>query len=76
MPKPNEKGERIVEFKKHSDMALPDPVLLETHALIARILHASGMADIIDEVQEKRDSMRCLAPDGTTDVRQLLMLLA
>lgn len=59
-----------------SDPAIPPPDrdLLEVHAAIAKILHASGMAMYIDRILGDRGDIRCLAQDGSTDVARLLLL--
>jgi hypothetical protein len=74
---PNEHGDRFVKLEKHnnSPCGLPDPVLLETHATIARIFHASGKAEHIETILRDRDETKCLAPDGSTDVGRILPLL-
>jgi hypothetical protein len=47
------------------------------HAAIARILHASGMADVIDKTLQDMEEIGCLAEDGSTNLQVLLpMLLA
>ncbi|KAK2768458.1 hypothetical protein FQN54_000313 [Arachnomyces sp. PD_36] len=66
LPPPNEQGIRTVKFKKHFDCQLPSPILLETHAAIAKILHATGRGEAIDEILQKRVETRCLAPDGSS----------
>ncbi|KAJ9191517.1 hypothetical protein DTO164E3_8803 [Paecilomyces variotii] len=72
LPPPNSRGDCIVRFKKHADVDLPNPVLLETHAALAKILHASGMAEYIENILEEREHVRCLSSDGTTDIGRLL----
>jgi len=42
---------------------LPDPKLLSLHASAGAVLHASGMAEIIENVLEDRKELRCLAAD-------------
>ncbi|KAJ9257314.1 hypothetical protein DTO027B5_3829 [Paecilomyces variotii] len=73
----NDNGERLIRFTRpegnHTE--LPSPLLLEVHAAIARAFYGSGMAETIDEILRKRESMRQLAPDGSTDVRQVLPVL-
>ncbi|KAJ9221356.1 hypothetical protein DTO271D3_8998 [Paecilomyces variotii] len=73
LPLPNKNNERIVTFNKHDDYDLPSPVLLSTHATIAKILHASGKAESIDEILRDRSELRCLAPDGSTSNLALLL---
>lgn len=52
--------------------ALPDPALLRVHAAIARFLHVSGVGERIDRIRRDRENIRCLAPDGSTDIGELL----
>lgn len=75
LPQPNAHGDRIVKFEKHADVDLPSPVLLQTHAALAKILHASGTAEYIDEIMEEREELRCLASNGSTNVQRLLFAL-
>lgn len=78
--KPNHKDTWIlkerdnkVKFVNHdSRYELPDPILLETHAIIARILHATGKIEQVDRLQDKKDSIGVLAADGSTDIAALL----
>ncbi|KAJ9227116.1 hypothetical protein DTO027B5_876 [Paecilomyces variotii] len=73
LPPPNSRGDRIVRFQKYADdVDLPSPVLLETHAALAKILHASGMAEYIEKILDEREGIRCLSSDGTTDIGRLL----
>lgn len=51
---------------------LPSPELLELHATIARILHASGKAEQAENILKDRKSTLCLAGDGSTDVGAIL----
>lgn len=71
-PPPNSRGDRIVRFQKYADVDLPNPVLLETHAALAKILHTSGMAKYIDDILGEREDIRGLSGDGTTDIGRLL----
>ena len=54
--------------------ALPSCILLEAHAAIARILHITGMGQLIDKIMEDRASIGCFAPDGTTNVTSLMLV--
>ncbi|KAJ9318679.1 hypothetical protein DTO271D3_1341 [Paecilomyces variotii] len=54
---------------------LPSRILLETHAAIAQIYHASGRAETIDHILEDRESLRQLSADGSTDIQQILPVL-
>ncbi|GAD97150.1 sterol glucosyltransferase [Paecilomyces variotii No. 5] len=58
-------GYRIKFVNHNTPYDLPDPILLETHAIIARILHATGMAEQIDRLQYKKSDSHALAGDGT-----------
>ncbi|KAJ9374430.1 hypothetical protein DTO282F9_1425 [Paecilomyces variotii] len=75
LPPPNQNNERLVKFEKYSNCNLPSRVLLDTHAVIARILHASGKAEEIDKIFQEREQIRCLAADGSTDLQRLLLLV-
>lgn len=76
LPAPNRYGNREVRFQQHrgSQMPLPSRVLLATHAAIARILHASGMSEVIDRALEDMEGSKCFAADGSTDVQFVLPL--
>ncbi|OJD12676.1 hypothetical protein AJ78_06762 [Emergomyces pasteurianus Ep9510] len=63
---------RIVTFRSHSDMPLPSPELLGTHATLAKILHASSMAEMIDNIMQDWDELQCLANDGGTNFGDIL----
>ena len=66
----------IVEFTAHSGLyELPSPELLRLHAAVAQVLHASGLAELIDNVHEDRDIIRCLAEDGSTPISRLLLVV-
>jgi hypothetical protein len=76
----NAHGEKFVRFTKQSDLdtELPCPIRLATHAAIARILHASGMAEAIDQILDNLEALRGLrqlAPNGTTDLTRHFSLL-
>ena len=63
-----------VTFTAHDGRyPLPDEKLLAVHAAVAAILHASGMAEVIDRILQDRDEMPCLAADGSTPIGTLLM---
>lgn len=51
---------------------LSSPALLEVHATIARILHATGKAKQVDKLQRDMGDIDFLARDGSTDVAALL----
>ena len=52
----------------------PDPILLETHYLIAKMINASGRGEIVKEIQGDYDGIHTLAKDGTTVVSRLLSI--
>ncbi len=63
----------IITFTAHSPhYSLPNRNLLRAHAVVAKILHVTGMGELIDEVFQKQQDIRCFAPDGTTNVQSLL----
>lgn len=64
---------RVTFFANGTDVPLPNPRLLEVHAAIARVLHASGSAEYIDKVLRDREDIRCLATDGSTDIAAMLL---
>jgi hypothetical protein len=67
-------GDGYVTFTAHDGRyPLPDEKLLAVHAAVAAILHASGMAEIIDRILQDRDETPCLAADGSTPIETLLM---
>lgn len=73
----NASGEMIIRFTKPQDVdtELPSRVLLATHAAVAQILHASGMAEYVDKILDDREEIRQLSADGSTDLDRLLPAL-
>jgi hypothetical protein len=69
LPRPNSHGDRIVKFKAHTSLELPSRELLQTRAALAKVLHASGMAETIHKIIEERDELKCLASNGSTNVQ-------
>ncbi|PKY09261.1 hypothetical protein P168DRAFT_332836 [Aspergillus campestris IBT 28561] len=66
-------GSGIVSFEAaDSRFELPSPELLEFHATIARILHASGKAKQAEKILKDRKSTTSLAGDGSTDICAML----
>jgi hypothetical protein len=63
-----------VRIEDHSGegIPLPHPILLETHAALARILNASGQGAIIDKFVLDKEKVRCLATDGSSNLQSLL----
>jgi hypothetical protein len=63
----------MVTFESHdSQHALPSPELLNVHAIIARILRASGLAEYIEKMVRDRGKTAILAKDGSSDIAALL----
>ena len=63
-----------VTFTAHDGRyPLPAEKLLAVHAAVAAILHASGMAEVIERILQDRDETPCLAADGSTPIGTLLM---
>jgi hypothetical protein len=46
-------------------MKVPSARFLAIHAACAKIIHASGMAEVIDKVLEEREKVRVLSEDGS-----------
>ncbi|KAF8454039.1 hypothetical protein BDZ91DRAFT_748327 [Kalaharituber pfeilii] len=68
-------GDRIIRLSTHDQrLELPSRHLLTLHSVIARVLNATGMGQLIDKVFEERSNLRCLAEDGSTDIARLLLL--
>jgi len=55
-------------------VALPRAALFEAHATVAKILHARGLGEYVEKVLRDRESVRCLAADGSTDIQSLLLV--
>lgn len=54
-----------ITFKSHvTDMALPNPVYLASHAAYARVLHLSGAAEYIERLTHDEADCRTLSSDG------------
>ncbi|KAA8909212.1 hypothetical protein FN846DRAFT_943248 [Sphaerosporella brunnea] len=69
---PNE----YVTFVAHGGRyPLPRPSLLNLHAAVAHIYHASGMSDDFEQILEARTQITCLASDGSTPIAQVLMMV-
>ncbi|KAF7125876.1 hypothetical protein CNMCM5793_002235 [Aspergillus hiratsukae] len=51
---------------------LPSPELLRLHCAVTKILHASGMAEQIDQLLDDNDAIEGKAPNGSTDLTALL----
>lgn len=57
-------GQSLKFMQHHGTCMQPKAALCGHHAAVARILHAPGMIEVIDRVEE----IKCLASDGSTDV--------
>ncbi|QRV97882.1 HNH endonuclease [Ceratobasidium sp. AG-Ba] len=58
-----------ITFSCHSgDHALPDPRSLAVHAACAQVIHASGIAEHIDNVIRRWEEEPHLASDGSSDL--------
>lgn len=68
-------ADRTVKFSTAPDathIALPNPIFLNVHYIIAEVLNASGMGDTIDRHIQDLQDIGCLCEDGSTDVSTLL----
>lgn len=54
--------------------ALPHPILLETHYILATILHATGRVKLVKSILEDYNNLCGLARDGSTDIARLLSI--
>ncbi|KAJ9388363.1 hypothetical protein DTO063F5_2694 [Paecilomyces variotii] len=62
-------------FTQHdSRYAMPSPELLRIHAIIAKVLRASGQAEYIDKILQDRDNTGVLATDGSSNVGAFLSM--
>ncbi|PWY81703.1 hypothetical protein BO94DRAFT_536927 [Aspergillus sclerotioniger CBS 115572] len=73
--------DRLVTFTQaegHKDIPLPDPALLNCHYRVAEILHATGLAEVIDRDYDRWNELRHapsgaqLQEDGSTDLTHYL----
>ena len=55
---------------------LPDPRLLALHAAVGNVLHASGLAQYVEQALRVRESIDCLSEDGSTNLYFLQFLMA
>ncbi|KAN0072323.1 hypothetical protein V8E54_009252, partial [Elaphomyces granulatus] len=55
-----------------SSVPAPSPVLLRTHAAIAKILHVSGLAKKLDELLDPPQIHSQISPNGSTDIGLIL----
>ena len=65
----------LVTFTSHDHRyPLPNRILLETHFLIASVLHATGRGELVEEIQRDYGDTGALAKDGSTDIASLLSI--
>lgn len=64
--------DRTVKFSTATHIALPNPIFLNVHFIIAEILNASGMGETIDQHFQDLQDIGCFCEDGSTDVSSLL----
>ena len=46
----------------------PNQHLLRLHSAVAKVLHLTGMSEEIEEILRDRESISCVASDGSTDL--------
>ena len=50
---------KSIKFQNHAaaqkDQPLPDPIFIALHAGIARVLHMSGAAEVLDQIIDRYD---------------------
>ena len=49
-------------------------MLLEVHASIAQVLHATGMGELMDQILREREEIHHLAANGSTNLGRLLLV--
>jgi hypothetical protein len=62
----------IVTFKSHNNVALPSAELLNTHWVLANILHTSGVGKEVERLMRDWDELQCLANDGSTNFGDII----
>ncbi|KAG8920914.1 hypothetical protein FRC01_000527, partial [Tulasnella sp. 417] len=55
-----------VTFVSREEVPLPDPRYLALHAACANVVHASGMAEILDRAFDDLESRPALSTDGSS----------
>ncbi|PBK64892.1 hypothetical protein ARMSODRAFT_1053626 [Armillaria solidipes] len=58
-------GKEITLVASDPRFALPNPKFLAIHAACAKIYHASGMGEVIDQVLRDKEVVKVLSEDGT-----------
>lgn len=69
--------DRVVTFGIHDGPGpLPSKILLETHCAIARVLNATGRAELVEQIRREwgESGAARLASDGSTNVERLLSI--
>lgn len=64
--------DNVIRLTTTSNVPLPDPYLFQTHFVIATILHASGLAEILDQALDDYSTLDGLAADGSTNIPYLI----
>ncbi len=57
-------GKEITLIASNPRFALPNPIFLAIHAACAKIYHASGMREVIDQVLRDKEVVKMLSKDG------------
>lgn len=55
-----------VSFVSRSNIPVPDPRYLALHAACAKVVHQSGMAEILDKLIEDLERTDVLSSDGSS----------
>ena len=63
----------LTPLPKYSDIPAPDSRFLLLHASVARVVHASGRAESIDQFWRELEDGQGLAADGSTDTLALAL---
>lgn len=58
-------GKEITLIASDPRFALPNPKFLAIHAACAKIYHASGMMEVIDQVLRDKEVVKMLSQDGS-----------
>ncbi|KAK0186334.1 hypothetical protein F5146DRAFT_127552, partial [Armillaria mellea] len=57
-------GKKITLITSDPRFALPNPKFLVIHAACAKMYHASGMREVIDQVLRDKEVVKVLSKDG------------
>lgn len=67
--------DRLVTLVTHSGLhPLPNPLLLELHDSVAKILNATGMSEVVEILRDEQENIRGLASNGSTNIERLLLV--